>query len=106
MKSLLQHKAHGLLALAFVGLVMLGNPGNANAQWGYGGYGYGGYSSGPVYHAPSLHYDSVYHPTRTHWTPWGGLHTHGHRDVVPHYTPGHIDYQHRGHVHGNPAFHH
>jgi hypothetical protein len=75
---------------------------NAQPSFGYGGYG--GYN-GPVYHAPSLHYDRVYHPTYSHWTPSRGFHTHGHTHIVPHYTPGHFDYQHGNHIHGNPAFH-
>lgn len=76
---------------------------------GYGGGGYGGYGgygyNGPVYHAPSVHYDRVYHPERTHWTPNRGWHTHGHFDLVPHYTPGHYDHQHGNHIHGNPYYH-
>jgi hypothetical protein len=60
---------------------------------GYGSSGYGNYRySQPTYHAPSLHYDRVYHPEVYHWTPSRGLHTHGHYDTVPHYTPGHVHY--------------
>ena len=71
----------------------------------YGGYGgYGGYTS-PIYHGPSVHYDPVYHPTSSHWTPSKGWHTHGHVDYVPHYTPGHFDTLHNGHVHSNPWYH-
>jgi hypothetical protein len=74
----------------------------------YGAPGYsGGYRySGPIYHPPSVHYDRVYHPEYTHWTPGRGLHTHGHYHVVPHYVPGHFDYQHGNHVHRNPYYHH
>lgn len=71
----------------------------------YSGYRYPARQSGPIYHAPSVHSDRVYHPTRTHWTPFRGVHTHGHYDVVPHYVPGHIDIRHRGHVHPNPRYH-
>jgi hypothetical protein len=42
------------------------------------------------FHAPSLHFHRVYHPTHLHWTPNRGWHTHGHFDLVPHYTPGHF----------------
>lgn len=70
-----------------------------------GGYYGGGYTA-PVYHGPSVHYDRVFHPTYTHWTPGGGVHSHGHYDTVPHYTPGHFDTLHNGHVHGNPWYHH
>ena len=77
----------------------------AQPSYAYAGpsYGYRGYN-GPVYHAPSLHYDRVYHADYGHWTPGRGYHTHGHTHVVPHYTPGHIDYQHGNHIHGNPRF--
>jgi hypothetical protein len=80
------------------------------------GYGYGsdvvghrglsrfGYD-GPIYHAPSVHYHRVYHPEYSHWTPHRGLHTHGHYDYVPHYTPGHFDRYHRDHIDLNPHFH-
>ncbi|HEY8505139.1 MAG TPA: hypothetical protein VIL46_11195 [Gemmataceae bacterium] len=68
-------------------------------------YGVGGFTA-PLYHPPSVHYDRVYHPTRTHWTPLRGWHTHGHYDVVPHYTPGHFDTLHNGHVDPNPHYHH
>jgi hypothetical protein len=50
------------------------------------------------WHAPSVHYDRVYHPTQVHWTPNSGWHTHGHYDVVPHYTPGHVHYYNNGNV--------
>ncbi len=55
--------------------------------------------SGPVWHSSSVHYDRVYHPTHLHWTPSSGWHTHGHYDVVPHFTPGHFDYLHNDHLH-------
>jgi hypothetical protein len=70
-----------------------------------GGFNYGG-SRGPIYHAPSVHLDRVYHPDYSHWTPGRGVHTHGHYDVVPHYTPGHFDTRHRNHIHANPWYHH
>jgi hypothetical protein len=73
-------------------------PSGGYSQYGQFGRGYsqygrfgGGYSTGrqaPHYHAPSMHYDRVYHADRLHWTPGRGLHTHGHYDLVPHYTPG------------------
>jgi hypothetical protein len=72
---------------------------------GYASPGYSGYRSGPIYHGPSVHYDRVYHADRTHWTPGRGLHTHGHYDAVPHYTPGHFDRSHGGHVDLNPRYH-
>jgi len=76
---------------------------------GYGGYG-GGYGGGcntsrPIWHGPSVHYDRVYHPTRVHWTPRRGLHTHGHYDYVPHFVPGHYDFLHGNHIHTNPRYH-
>lgn len=76
-----------------------------------GGFGRSGrygsrWNRGPVYHAPSVHYDEVYHETYRHWTPFRGWHSHGHVDVVPHYVPGHFDYRHGRHVHGNPHYHH
>lgn len=82
--------------------------GTGHGYSSYAGFGYGGYGgyNGPVYHAPSVHLDSVYHPEYSHWTPGRGFHTHGHYDLVPHYTPGHFDYQHGNHVHTNPWFHH
>jgi hypothetical protein len=43
----------------------------------------------PHYHAPSVHYHRTYHPDYYHWTPSRGLHSHGHYDYTPHYTPGH-----------------
>jgi hypothetical protein len=67
----------------------------------WGGFG----PSGPIYHPPSVHYHRVYHPTRTHWTPGRGWHTHGHFDHVPHYTPGHFDHLHGNHIDLNPHFH-
>jgi len=62
--------------------------------------------SGPAYHQPSVHVDRVYHAETRHWTPFRGLHTHGHYDSVPHYTPGHFDKLHGGHVDPNPNYHH
>jgi len=59
----------------------------------------------PIYHPPSVHTDYRYHAESYHWTPWQGLHTHGHYDAVPHYTPGHIDYHHGDHVDVDPRFH-
>lgn len=106
-----------LAILAVVGLAAS----SAQAGHGYGGYGwggsYGGYGSGysfggygsyrvPLYHAPSIHFDRQYHADYYHWTPGRGLHSHGHYHVVPHYTPGHFDTLHNGHVHGNPWYHH
>ena len=71
---------------------------------GYGGYGGYGFTS-PIWHGSSVHLDRVYHPTRTHWTPSRGWHTHGHFDYVPHYVPGHFDTFHNGHIHTNPWYH-
>jgi hypothetical protein len=98
-----------LPALAVLAFCALSGPTEAQAGWGHGhshGYRSSGYRSGPIYHGPSLHYDSVYHHEYSHWTPYRGWHSHGHYDLVPHYTPGHFDYQHRGHIHTNPWFHH
>ena len=93
----------GLAVIVTVGAITLANTSQAKAQYGY----YRGFGpTGPVYHGPSVHYDRVYHPTRTHWTPYRGLHTHGHFDYVPHYSPGHYDRLHNGHLHRNPYFHH
>jgi len=83
--------------------------GNASAQHyhsqgGYSGYS-NGYNQGPVYHAPSVHYDRVFHPEYTHWTPFRGVHTHGHYDAVPHVTPGHFDYQYGNTIVPNRHFH-
>jgi hypothetical protein len=89
----------GVAALAFT---LVGIENTASAQWGYGSRSY---QSGPLYHGPSLHYDRTYHRDYSHWTPLRGNHSHGHYDSVPHYTPGHYDSYHRGHVHGNPRFH-
>jgi hypothetical protein len=70
-------------------------------------YPYGGLRySAPIYHAPSVHFDHYYHHDYYHWTPRRGLHSHGHYDAVPHYTPGHFDHSHGNHIHGNPHFHH
>ena len=85
-----------------------GGYGGYGSQGLYGGSGYGGYgrSSVPVYHPPSVHTDRVFHPTRTHWSLLRGVHTHGHYDNVPHYTPGHFDRGHNGHIDPNPYYHH
>lgn len=86
-----------------------GHGGHNHGGYGRGGaYGYGGGRGfrAPIYHAPSIHYDRVYHADTLHWTPGRGLHSHGHYDVVPHYTPGHFDTLHRNHVHVNPWYHH
>jgi hypothetical protein len=94
-----------------------GNYSNGYSNNYSGGFGnnYGQFSNGysrsnfgysrPIYHAPSVHLDRVYHPTSTHWTPSQGLHTHGHYDTVPHYTPGHFDTLHNGHVDYNSRYH-
>ncbi len=111
-KVLLTLAALGAFSLGGVGVTQAQDyyhsGGNHYRQGGYGqhnGYGqynaynqrsyapYSGRSSGyyrtPQYHAPSMHYDRVYHADSYHWTPSRGRHTHGHYDVVPHYTPGH-----------------
>lgn len=80
-------------AVAVVGLsTVFATP--AKAQWGI------------AWHTGSVHLHRTYHPTSSHWTPGGGFHTHGHYDYVPHFTPGHFDVYHNGHLHGNPYFHH
>ncbi|MBX9656801.1 hypothetical protein K2Y11_24550 [bacterium] len=93
---------HCRVSLWGFALLMLGMPAAAMAgPWGHR-YGH----SHSVYHPPSVHYDRVYHEDYLHWTPFRGLHSHGHYDIVPHYTPGHYDRWHRGHIDGNPWFHH
>lgn len=47
------------------------------------------YDYGRSYHRPSVHYDTRYHADSYHWTPFNGVHAHGHYDSVPHYTRGH-----------------
>ena len=123
MKTFISTPKLALFAASLALVVGMGLSNQVNAQ--YGGYGrsgayygnahrshsgynsrsYSNYRSGPVYHAPNLHYDRTYHADSLHWTPGRGLHTHGHYHSTPHYTPGHYDYQHRGHVHGNPNYH-
>jgi len=84
---------------------------NGNYNGGYNG-GYGqqqnhghNHGSGPVYHGPSVHYDRVYHPTGIGFSLFRGIYTTGHYDAVPHYVPGHVDYRHGNHIHGNPRYH-
>lgn len=110
-------KLFGITGLLVAGLLFI-SADSAKAQY-YGNFGntgyqpsysqnYGGFSgnySGPVYHQPSVHYHKTYHPTQLHWTPSGGLHTHGHYHVTPHVTPGHFDFQHGNHLHTNPFYH-
>ena len=108
-----------LFCLTLLAIVALAYTPSAQAQCGYshgGGYGrsYGGYGYSyggygyrtPIYHRPSVHLDRVYHVESLHWTPYRGLHAHGHYDLIPHYTPGHFDRLHGGHIHYNRRFHH
>lgn len=99
-----------LAGLAAIGFALLTGGASQAQGYGAGGYGYGQPNYGgfraPAYHPPSVHTDLQYHPTRTHWTPFRGVHTHGHYDAVPHYTPGHVDTYHNGHVDPNPYYHH
>lgn len=62
--------------------------------------------SEPIYHGSSSHFDSRYHVDSYDWTPRQGIHTHGHYDVTPHFTPRHFDYGHVGHIDTNPDYHH
>ena len=39
----------------------------------------------PRVYRPTFHYDYYYHHEYFHWTPWRGLHSHGHYDAVPHF---------------------
>lgn len=98
-----------LKALALgLAVLLIGAIGADSAQAGYpcGGYYNFNYGySAPIYHAPSVHYDTQWHGY-SHWTPYRGLHSHGHYDTVPHYTPGHFDTIHNGHLHLNPWGHH
>lgn len=101
-----------LASLLAVGITLLDSKTSQAQDYRYGGYGrsfsnqrYYAPQSGPIYHQPSVHFDQTYHPTRTHWTPFRGQHTHGHYDAVPHVVPGHFDSRHRGHVHPNPYYH-
>lgn len=59
-----------------------GHFGGFGIQVGHG-YGYVGHA----YHRRAVHVDRVYHADYLHWTPSRGIHTHGHIDYVPHYTP-------------------
>ncbi len=105
-----------VLAIGVFSVASLGTANEAQAAGGHHisvGFGYGhshhshslyGYN-GPIYHRPSVHYHRVYHPTRSHWTPGRGWHTHGHIDYVPHYVPGHFDHHHHNHIDLNPHFH-
>jgi hypothetical protein len=106
------------LVLAFATIIpaAIGSQAMAHDGHFHGGYGnYGVYSTGvwnggynftqQVYHPPTIQYRKVYHPTKLHWTPKRGLHSHGHFDYVPTYVPGHFDTLHNGHVHSNPWFH-
>lgn len=90
-----------LCGVAALGLGLVGLQDTASAQWGYRSYR----NSGPIYHGPSMHYDRTYHRDYSHWTPGRGYHSHGHYHSRPHYTPGHFDTYHRGHIHGNPWYH-
>ena len=113
----LSSKTFWLAGVATLGMVLVTGSTTFAQHYGHnhggygGGYGnvyrggYGGFRA-PVYHPPSVHTDYRYHPTQVHWTPLRGLHTHGHYDAVPHYTPGHYDTYHNGHIHGNPYYHH
>ncbi len=93
MKSQLRKVLFGVAVLAVVVAAGLATAQPAQAQWG------------PVWHPGSTHYHRVYHPTRVHWTPGRGWHTHGHYDYVPHRTQGHFDLYHNGHMHLNPNHH-
>ncbi len=105
-----------LTLLALIGLAyapsaqaQCGNSYGGGYGYSHGGYGhsYGGYGyAAPIYHGPSVHLDRVYHVDRLHWTPRRGVHTHGHYDLIPHYTPGHFDTLHGGHIDYNRRFHH
>ena len=68
----------------------------------YNAWGY----AQPVYHGTSVHLDSTYHVESYDWTPRQGIHSHGHYDVTPHFTPRHFDYGHGGHIDANPGYHH
>jgi hypothetical protein len=130
--NLLKNRYLGLAAAVAVGLGALAMTSEAQAQHGrsshgghysqgghgshyghsqgnhYGhgnGHAYGHRGRSPIYHPPSVHYHQRYHVDSYHWTPGRGLHTHGHIDLVPHYTPGHYDTLHNGHIHGNPYYH-
>lgn len=46
-------------------------------------------------HHGNFHFDRVYHQEGIHYTPWQGLHSYGHYDLVPSY--GHSYYGHGGH---------
>jgi hypothetical protein len=94
----------GRPSAGYGGYAGYGRSAYAPRSYGYG-YGSSRYSA-PIYHGPSVHLDPVYHPEYYHWTPGRGLHTHGHYDLVPHYTPGHVDHLHGGHIDGNPHYHH
>lgn len=124
--KLLKNRYLGLAAAVVVGLGALSMTSEAEAQ--HGRYSRGGHSSNyghsqgnhyghghgnayghrgrsPIYHPPSVHYHQRYHADYYHWTPSRGFHSHGHYDLVPHYTPGHYDTLHNGHIDLNPYYH-
>ena len=65
----------------------------AQAQWGV------------VWPSGAVQVQRTYQPTYLHWTPGLGVHTHGHYDYRPVYSPGHFDAYHGGHMHWNHYFH-
>ena len=107
----------GMLGLLVaLGIGAIGVPSANAGGHGYGAYGYDqGYSSysgyrynnggHSFYHVPSVHTDYVPH-NRLHFSPWRGVHIDRHYDAIPHYTPGHFDRFHQGHIDSNPWYHH
>ena len=71
---------------------------NSGHSPSFGGYsnspysrGHGGYSRSPYLHSHDGHGGRgfITHPTSIHWTPYQGLHTHGHIHV-PHGSHSHV----------------
>ncbi len=64
---------------------------------------YSGYHGG--YHGNS-HYDRVYHHEGYHYTPWQGVHSYGHYDLVPSYGNHHNSHggHHRSGLHFSFGF--
>ncbi len=98
-----------VLGLAYVPAAQAGHgysPRGSGYSQGRSSYSYRSYGyRRPVYHAPSVHLDRVFHADTLHWTPGRGLHVDGHYDLVPHYTPGHFDTLHNGHIDLNRRHH-
>lgn len=94
------------LPALMLGLVVLGIFAVASntAQAGYPCGSYYGYSV-PSYNTPVAHYDTQWHGY-SHWTPYSGIHSHGHYDVTPHVTYGNFSSHSSGYHGGHGHFRH